>query len=155
MTIREDSIAAFYSDKLIIDLKGSIPSGALYKAYQSYCDDSGLKPRSHNNFSDDLIQLCNDSLGHSIAKIKRGGNRFITGIRLREDWEFEEDTSVTTGEKCPPSPTNKNQNFSIELEEAPQAPLLAQDNGLEAPLGSPSLHATNVVDTDHEFLPNI
>ena len=99
MTIREDSIAAFYSEKLIIDPKGSIPCGQLYKGYQSYCEDSGLKSKSLNNFTPSLIELCNDSLGHSISKkhIKKG--KVIEGLRFREDGEIEEDISITTDEK--------------------------------------------------------
>ena len=156
MTIREDSIAAFYSEKLIIDPKGSIPCGQLYKGYQSYCEDSGLKPKSLNNFTPSLIELCNDSLGHSIAKKKASGNNVITGIRLREVWEVEDDVSITTGEKCSLSFINKNQNFSTELERYPQPPLFIQDKDLEPPLVPPqvstSIHKTNVVDPDPEPL---
>jgi putative DNA primase/helicase len=156
MTIREDSIAAFYSDKLIIDPNGSIPCGQLYKGYQSYCEDSGLKPKSLNNFTPSLIELCNDSLGHSIAKKKASGNNVIKGIRLREDWEFEDDISVTTGEKCLSSPINKNQNFSTELERYPQPPLSIQNKDLEPPLVPPqvstSIHTTSVVTNDSEPL---
>ncbi len=156
MTIREDSIAAFYDEKLIIDLNGSIGCGALYSLYKSYCDDSGLKTKSLNNFTPSLIELCNDSLGHSISKKKSSGNNVIEGIRLREDWKFEDDISVTTGEKCLSSPINKNQNFSTELERYPQPPLSIQNKDLEPPLVPPqvstSIHTTSVVTNDSEPL---
>jgi putative DNA primase/helicase len=116
MTVREDSIAAFYSEKLIIDPNGSILCGLLYKGYQSYCEDSGLKPKGINNFTPSLIELCNDSLGHSIDKKHSMKGKVIEGLRLREDWETEDDISIATGERCLSSPVNKNQNFSTELE---------------------------------------
>jgi putative DNA primase/helicase len=94
MTIREDSIAAFYSDKLIIDQNSFTLCGKLYKEYQSYCEDSGLKPKSLNNFTPSLIELCNDSLGHSIAKKHIKVGNVIEGLRLREDGERENNTSV-------------------------------------------------------------
>ena len=83
MTIREDSIAAYFDEKLIIDANGSIACGQLYKGYQYYCEDSGLKPKSLNNFTPSLIELCNDSLGHSIAKRRLSGCNIIEGLRLR------------------------------------------------------------------------
>ena len=131
MTIREDSIAAFYSDKLIIDPSGSIGCGQLYKGYQYYCEDSGLKPKSLNNFTPSLIELCNDSLGHSIAKKRSSGGIFVEGIRLRGSSDFEDYTSVTTSEKCLPSPINKNENLLPELERYTQPTLSVQGKDLE------------------------
>jgi putative DNA primase/helicase len=89
MTVREDSIAAFYSDKLIIDPKGEIACGQLYKGYQSYCDESGLKAKSIKNFTPSLLELCNDSLGHSITHQHTRKGKAIQGVRLREVWEEE------------------------------------------------------------------
>lgn len=156
MTVREDSIAAFYDEKLIIDPSGSIGCGKLYKEYQSYCENSGLKPKSLNNFTPSLIELCNDSLGRSIAKKKASGNNIITGIRLREVWETEDDISITTGEKCLSSPIDKNQKFSTKSEVPPQPPLSIEDKGLEPPLVLPqvstSIHKTSEVGTDSEPL---
>jgi putative DNA primase/helicase len=156
MTIREDSIAAFYDDRLIIDLNGSVPCGKLYKEYQSYCEDSGLKSKSLNNFTPSLIELCNDSLGHSITKKKASGNNVIKGIRLREDWEFEDDISITTGEKCLLPSTSKNENSLTKLERYPQPPLSIQSKSLEPPLVPPqvstSIHTANVVVNDPEPL---
>jgi putative DNA primase/helicase len=126
LTTREDSIAAFYSDKLIIDPSGSIGCGKLYKEYQSYCEDSGLKPKSIKNFTPSLLELCNDSLGLSIAHKRSSGGNVIKGVRLREDWEFEEDISITTDEKCLSSPINKNENFSPESDHYTHPTLLAQ-----------------------------
>jgi putative DNA primase/helicase len=95
MTIREDSIAAFYDECLIIDLNGIAPCGELYKKYQSYCEDSGLKSKSIKNFTPSLVELCNDSLGHSISKKRTSSGETIRGLRFREasDEEREEETA--------------------------------------------------------------
>ena len=153
MTKREDSIAAFFDEKLIIDPKGSIGCGALYSLYKSYCDDSGLKTKSINNFTPSLLELCNDSLGHSIAKKKASGNNVIVGIRLREAWEFEDDTSVNTDENSS-SLLKNNQNSLIKLERYPCPPLSLQDNGLKYPLGYPQV-STGIHTTKPDKTPKV
>ena len=95
MTTREDSIAAFYDEKLIIDPNGSIACGKLYKDYQSYCEDSGLKSKSIKNFTPSLLELCNDSLGLSISHKHSRTGKVIDGLRFREEWEFEFDPKLT------------------------------------------------------------
>jgi P4 family phage/plasmid primase-like protien len=95
MTVREDSIAAFYDEKLIIDPNGSIACGKLYKDYQSYCEDSGLKSKSIKNFTPSLLELCNDSLGLSISHKHSRTGKVIDGLRFREEWEFEFDPKLT------------------------------------------------------------
>jgi P4 family phage/plasmid primase-like protien len=125
MTIREDSIAAFYDEKLIIDPNGSIGCGNLYKSYQGYCEESGLKSKSINNFTPSLIELCNDSLGHSISHKHTKSGKVIKGLRLREAWEppsNEEDITSSTDENLS-SVLNNKQNFSSELKEpSPPSP---------------------------------
>jgi putative DNA primase/helicase len=79
MTVREDSIAAFFSDRLVIDPNGSIGCGNLYESYQGYCEESGLKSKSINNFTPSLLELCNDSLGHSIAHKHTKAGKIIQG----------------------------------------------------------------------------
>jgi putative DNA primase/helicase len=100
MAVREDSIAAFYDERLIIDPNGSVPCGQLYKEYQSYCEDSGLKSKSVNNFTPSLLELCNDSLGHSISRQHSMTGKVIKGLRLRENSElvsdFDADIAVLT-----------------------------------------------------------
>jgi putative DNA primase/helicase len=125
MTVREDSIAAFFSDKLIIDPKGSIGCGALYKSYQGYCEESGLKSKSINNFTPSLTELCNDSLGHSIAHKHTKKGKVIEGVRLREIWEHpsdDEDITSPTDENLSSLLIN-NSNFSPDLKEpSPPSP---------------------------------
>jgi putative DNA primase/helicase len=134
ITIREDSIAAFYDEKLIIDPNGSVKCGDLYKAYGSFCEDSGLKPKSINNFTPSLIELCNDSLEHSIEHKRTSAGKVIKGLRLREAWEFEADSepkeeksTVNTDEKCPPSSVINNSNSSSESDYYTSPTLLAQE----------------------------
>ncbi len=129
MTVREDSIAAFFSDKLIVDPEGSIACGQLYKGYQSYCEDSGLKSKSIKNFTPSLLELCNDSLNHSITKKRTSSGETLRGLRLRADWEFEEDVSPTTDEKCPPPLLLNNSDLLPELDNPTHPTLLAQSNG--------------------------
>ena len=131
MTVREDSIAAFYSDKLIIDPKGSIGCGQLYKEYQSYCEDSGLRTKSLNNFTPALIELCNDSLGHSISRKHSRNGKVVEGLRLRAIGEVEIDNSNTTDEKYLSSLLNKNENFNNKLEKGSQPSPPIYSKGLE------------------------
>jgi P4 family phage/plasmid primase-like protien len=147
MTIREDSIAAFYDEKLIIDPKESIGCGALYSLYKSYCDDSGLKAKGINNFTPSLVELCNDSLGHSIAHKHTNAGKVIKGLRLRHDWEHpsDEESNISPTDENLSSLLNNNQNFSTELEK-PSPPSL---DILEADLKvvtKPSLAVTPVTE---------
>jgi P4 family phage/plasmid primase-like protien len=106
MTIREDSIAAFYSERLILDPNGSIASGLLYKNYQEFCEEQGLKSKSLPNFTPSLKELVNDSLGHSIAKrcleqvgTKRTSSGIkVVGLRLKQEWETGEGCRVVQGD---------------------------------------------------------
>jgi hypothetical protein len=143
MTVREDSIAAFFSDKLIIDPKGSIGCGNLYKSYQGYCEESGLKSKSINNFTPLLLELCNDSLGHSISHKRSSAGMVIKGLRLREAWEHQTDEENNT------SPTDENlssllinnQNFLPDLDRPTHPTLLALDKGSNPTLDhTPTLH---------------
>jgi putative DNA primase/helicase len=129
MTVREDSIAAFFSDKLVIDPNGSIRCGDLYKSYQGYCEDSGLKSKSIKNFTPSLLELCNDSLGHSIAHKHTRDGKAIQGLRLRHDWEHlsEERFTSLTDENLS-SLLENNQNFSSDLKEGshPSPPIYSK-----------------------------
>ena len=106
MTVREDSIAAFYDERLIIDPSGSIGCKDLYKAYQSYCEDSGLKSKSLNNFTPSLIELCNVSLGYSISKKRITGGNIIEGLRLRKDDDVDKHSPSSEKSIYPTYPTS-------------------------------------------------
>lgn len=134
MTIREDSIAAFYDEKLIIDPTGSISCGELYKGYQSYCEESGLKPKSVNNFTPALLELCNDSLGHSIAKKHSMKGKVIEGLRLKIDSDV--DVKIPSSEKSIypsyPSLALQGNDFKSSLGGSlPVIPVIVEDDIME------------------------
>jgi len=151
MTVREDSIAAFFSEKLVVDPNGSIACGKLYKEYQSYCEDSGLRPKSVNNFTPSLIELCNDSLGHSIAHQHTKTGKVIKGIRLCESWEGEGAIiQPPTDEKYLSSLLHKNSNFSSDLKKpSPPSPNLL-GAGLKV-VTKPSPAVTPVTDSTKDL----
>jgi putative DNA primase/helicase len=105
MTIREDSIAAFYDEKLVIDPNGSISCGTLYKSYQGYCEESGLRSKSLNTFTPNLIELCNVSLGHSISKKRITGGNIIEGLRLKIDSDVDKNSPSSEKSIYPTCPT--------------------------------------------------
>jgi putative DNA primase/helicase len=129
MTIREDSIAAFFSDRLVIDPDDSIGCGNLYKSYQSYCEESGLKPKSIKNFTPSLLELCNDSLGHSIAHKHTRDGKVIEGLRLRNDSDAEEENNTIPTNENHSSLLIDNQNFSSDSKEASHPSPLIFDKG--------------------------
>ncbi|QDZ39820.1 DUF3854 domain-containing protein [Euhalothece natronophila Z-M001] len=62
---------------------------SLYASYCHYCRQSGRKPKTSQNFSTDLLEICNQLLGWDVAKdLKRYAGkpqRVIEGLRLRTD----------------------------------------------------------------------
>jgi putative DNA primase/helicase len=113
MAIREDSIAAFYDEQLTIDNDSSIKCGELYKQYQGYCEASGLKAKSLNNFTPNLLELCNTSLGHSIKKEHTRDGKTIFGLRFRSGSDEGKTTTL---------PTSESKSFLPELEKWSQPP---------------------------------
>jgi len=88
--IREDSIAGFLNDKVILDLFaqtsiGDSPNaeGTLYQAYHQYCADQGHKPQAVKNFSPNLIECASTILGWQIEKAHTKIGKIIKGLRLR------------------------------------------------------------------------
>jgi putative DNA primase/helicase len=151
MTVREDSIAAFFSDKLVIDPNGSIGCGTLYKSYQGYCEESGLKSKGINNFTPNLIELCNVSLGHSIAHKRSSAGNVIKGLRLRLDWEhpFDEEDSTFPTDKNLSSLLINNLNFSPESDYPTHPTLLALEKGSDYTL-DPTQPCTSLHSEDDE-----
>jgi putative DNA primase/helicase len=149
MTIREDSIAAFFDEKLIIDPKGSIACGKLYTEYRSYCEGTGHKSKSINNFTPSLLELCNDSLGHSISHKHSREGKVIQGLRVRHDWEHslnEVDSTSSTDENLSSLLIN-NQNFPSELKEPSRPSHPIQEADLRA-VTEPSQGVTPVTIND-------
>jgi putative DNA primase/helicase len=88
--IREDSIAGFLNDKLILDPLASVSigdslnaDGTLYQAYHQYCSDQGHKPQAVKNFSPNLFECANTILGWQIEKIHTKIGKVVKGLRLR------------------------------------------------------------------------
>ena len=152
MTVREDSIAAFFSDRLLTDPNGSIACRQLYKNYQGYCEDSGLRPKSIKNFTPSLLELCNDSLGYSIAHKHTRDGKVIQGLRMcREGEDPSEDCSKPpTGERCTFVPLKNNQKFLPESEQGSHPSHPISSAGL-ASVTDPSRPVTSVTDTPENW----
>jgi len=88
--IREDSIAGFLNDKLILEPLAQVSigdspnaEGSLYQAYHQYCSDQGHKPQAVKNFSPNLIECASVILGWQVEKVHTKIGKIIKGIRLR------------------------------------------------------------------------
>ena len=88
--IREDSIAGFLNDKLILDPLAQVSIGdspnaenTLYQAYHQYCADQGHKPQAVKNFSPNLIECASVILGWQVEKAHTKIGKIIKGLRLR------------------------------------------------------------------------
>ena len=100
MSIREDSVAAYFDDRLIADPKESIGSEQLYKDYQVFCEANGLKPMSSVQFSPKLVELCRDSMGLDVSKKKRNSGQKILGLRFRTVLDQLQEKSAWVHSEC-------------------------------------------------------
>jgi P4 family phage/plasmid primase-like protien len=111
MTIRTDSIAAFYEEQLIYDPKLTTYDGDkvvyqrdwvlaanAYKAYRQFCSDTGFVAKHQNNFCCSLVNLLVDKLEKDVSARKTKVGKVIEGLRLRSilDVDGDEVTTVTT-----------------------------------------------------------
>jgi putative DNA primase/helicase len=100
--IRTDSIAAWINDWVVPDATAKTQIGCnrnewvdqdynplistLFGSYSHYCRVSGLQAKGKNNFSADLIELCQQTLGWNVTYDRDGsGRRIVRGLRLRTD----------------------------------------------------------------------
>jgi hypothetical protein len=83
LTIRTDSIAAFYEEKLIYDPKASIPAAQIYTAYKDFCGDTGFAAKHQNNFCPSLVNLLVDKLDKDVSSHKTKTGKVIQGVRIR------------------------------------------------------------------------
>mgnify|MGYP000052919450 CR=1 FL=1 len=98
--IRTDSIAAWVNEWVMTDPTAITQIGCdrnewvdndynpristLFGSYSHYCRISGLQAKGKNNFSADLIELCEQTLGWNVAYDRDSrGRRVIRGLRLR------------------------------------------------------------------------
>ena len=96
--IRVDSIASWINTHVIYDQSvitsvgsdrnegsdGSTPR-TLFGSYNQHCRAVGDMPKSHKNFSPDLLELCRTVLGWEVERKVTATGKFIKGIRLRTD----------------------------------------------------------------------
>ncbi|MEB3309752.1 MAG: phage/plasmid primase, P4 family [Snowella sp.] len=93
---RTNSIAAWLNDCVIYDPLASTPigndknegdngnpPGTLFGSYCAHAKKIGMQPKSLNNFSPDLLELCNNILKWTIQKQQKRTGNFIQGLRLR------------------------------------------------------------------------
>lgn len=98
--IRTDSIAAWVNEWVIYDTSAKTLIGSnrsewsdtaynphastLFGSYSHYCKNTGLQAKGKNNFSSDLIELCQQTLAWSVSYCRgSNGERMIRGLRLR------------------------------------------------------------------------
>ena len=114
--LRTDSIAAWVNDLVIhaphaqtqigsdrhewVDTPYNPLISTLFGSYCHYCRISGLQAKGKNNFSADLIELVQQTLGWSDVQWARDaqGRRVIRGLKLRSDGDsapFLEDSVAT------------------------------------------------------------
>lgn len=94
--MRVDSIAAWINQSVIYDAEAQTAIGfskhegsngeeitTLFGSYSRHCYNLGDSPKSHKNFSPDLLELCKSVLGWPVEKIHTNTGKFIRGIKLR------------------------------------------------------------------------
>jgi P4 family phage/plasmid primase-like protien len=98
MTIRTDSIAAFYDDRLICDPGAEISAAAVYEIYDDYCTKYNFGKKHINNFCPSLVNLLVDKLDKDIRSRRTNKGRVIEGLRMRTEFDPVGDgvTAVTT-----------------------------------------------------------
>ena len=116
--IRTDSIAAWVNEWVIYDTSAKTLIGSnrnewsdtaynphastLFGSYSLYCKNTGLQAKGKNNFSSDLIELCQQTLAWSVSYCRgSNGERMIRGLRLRNSG----DTDPTLEDKLTTDPT--------------------------------------------------
>ena len=96
--LRVDSIAAWINNHVIYDPMAETAVGCdrsegeagaaittLFGSYNRYCRQVGDLPKSHKNFSPDLLELCRSVLGWDVERRVTKTGKFIRGLRLRVD----------------------------------------------------------------------
>ncbi len=98
MTIRTDSIAAFYDDRLICDPGAEISAAAVYEIYDDYCAKYNFGKKHINNFCPSLVNLLVDKLDKNVKSRRTNKGRVIEGLRMRTEFDPIGDgvTAVTT-----------------------------------------------------------
>ena len=128
--IRTDSIAAWVNERVIHAPTSRTQIGGdrnewadndynpiistLFGSYSHYCRVSGLQAKGKNNFSADLIELCQQTLGWEVGYDRDSqGRRVIRGLRLRTDGDTTPtmEDSLTTDNSSDNSSDNLSDNL--------------------------------------------
>ena len=83
LTIRNDSIAAFYEEKLVYEPGATVPAAQIYGEYKQFCSDAGFSAKHQNNFCPSLVNLLVDKLEKDVSSRKTKTGKVIDGLRLR------------------------------------------------------------------------
>ncbi|MCT7971277.1 DNA primase family protein [Laspinema olomoucense] len=141
--IRTDSIAAWVSEWIISDVNAKTQIGSdkdewkdsnyqpaestLFGSYNLFCRQSGLQPKSINNFSADLIELCSQTLKWECSRTRDSkGRKSISGIRLRTDddktptidQQLDDSIKSLSSHSVPDFGSNVESDFGFEIRSA-------------------------------------
>jgi P4 family phage/plasmid primase-like protien len=145
LTIRTDSIAAFYEEKLIYEPGATVSAAQIYGEYKQFCSDTGFAAKHQNNFCPSLVNLLVDKLEKDVNSHKTKTGKVIEGIRLRsvldpigdggDDGDGFSIFSEKNENKLSPDPvmtvtTQTEKSFS--LENSPKPPTV--DRPIQAPI---------------------
>jgi Family of unknown function (DUF5906)/Poxvirus D5 protein-like len=83
LTIRTDSIAAFYEEKLVYEPGATVSAAQVYGEYKQFCTDTGFSAKHQNNFCPSLVNLLVDKLEKDVSSRKTKTGKVIEGVRLR------------------------------------------------------------------------
>jgi P4 family phage/plasmid primase-like protien len=133
MTIRTDSIAAFYDKYLIVDPKATVSAAQLYKVYEEFCSGGGFPHKNHiNNFAPKLVRLLKDKLGEKgVISRKISTGIVIDGLRLRTKFDPLDDSyddyddkkqkieNESTAEKMTAMTASSEKSFNSESDPKP------------------------------------
>jgi putative DNA primase/helicase len=125
--IRTDSIAAWVNEWVIYDTSAKTLIGSdrsewndtaydpntstLFGSYSLYCRNTGLQAKGKNNFSSDLIELCQQTLSWQVDYCRGStGQRMIRGLRLRTpgdtDPTLEDQLTTDNSDNLSDNPTD-------------------------------------------------
>ncbi len=157
--IRTDSIAAWVNEWVIHEPTAKTQIGCdrsewadkdynpsistLFGSYSHYCRVSGLQAKGKNNFSSDLIELCQQTLGWGDVNYDRDnqGRRLIRSLRLRTDG----DTTLTLDDALDSDnlSDNRSDNLSDNLK-----PIVDKESD-----NSDNLLTSKLVGIENQLLP--
>ena len=76
-----DSVLSFIRDRCALDADKAVGSSEIYAAYKSYCDEEGMRPCGHSNFTQRVKLACS---GVQQDHDSTGKRRILKGIYLSD-----------------------------------------------------------------------